>query len=78
MKPKIEMRLKIIAKPCQSKTELNGKTESGELKLNVAAPPEKGKANLAIIKFFKKKYGLHVEILSGKTSRKKTILLYSD
>jgi len=41
--------------------------------MHVNAQPEKGKANLEIIKFFKKKMKLNIQIISGKTSRKKLV-----
>jgi len=74
---KAEIILDIVVKTGQSKTELIGKTAKGELKLNVTAPPVKGRANLEIIKFFQKKYQLKAEIIRGKTSKKKKIRLYS-
>ncbi len=74
---KVEIVLDIVVKPGQSKTEITGKTPKEELKLNVAAPPEKGKANQEIIKFFQKKYKLKAEIIRGKTNKKKKIRLYS-
>ena len=57
--------------PNASKTEL--KEENGKLKLHLQAVPEKGKANAAVIKFFKKEYGLRVEIKSGEKSRDKVL-----
>ena len=47
--------------------------ENGRLKLYLKAQPQKGKANEALVKFFKKEYQLKVEIKSGKTSRDKVI-----
>lgn len=75
---KVEIVLDIVVKPGQNKTEITGKTEAGALKLNVAAPPVKGKANQELLKFFKKKYKLNAEIVSGKTSRKKKVRLFQD
>ena len=48
----------------------------GMLKVKVAAPPEKGKANECLLKFLAKELGLKknaVSILSGKTSPVKQI-----
>jgi len=73
----IEMTLKIVVKPYAGKTQITGKTDKGELKLDVAAPPKEGKANIEVIKFFRKRYKLQAEIISGKTSRKKKVRLFS-
>ena len=47
--------------------------ENGKLKLYLKAAPEKNKANLELIKFFKKNYKLSVHIKSGGTSREKVL-----
>lgn len=62
-------RIKVI--PNSDRTKLI--EQNGELKLYLQAQPEKGKANLAIIKFFKKEYGLRVEIVSGEKAREKRL-----
>jgi uncharacterized protein len=61
--------LKVI--PNSSRTEL--KEVNGSLKLYLQAVPDKGKANQAVIKFFKKEYNLKVEIKSGEKSREKIL-----
>ncbi len=63
------LHLKVI--PSSGRTEL--KEENGRLKLYLKAPPDKNKANLELIKFFKKELGLVVEIKSGATSREKVL-----
>ncbi len=63
--------LKIKVIPNASRTEL--KEINNQLKLYLQAVPEKGKANQAIIKFFKKEYNLKVEIKSGSKSREKVL-----
>ena len=40
---------------------------------HVHSHPEKGKANIEIIKFFKKEYSLQLNITSGLGSRKKIV-----
>ncbi len=45
------------------------------LKVKLKAVPEKGKANKELIKEFKRMFGSGVEIVSGKFSNKKKILL---
>lgn len=47
-----------------------------ELKLRVAAPPEKGKANAAVLKLLATRLGLSVKslrIIRGQTSARKTV-----
>ena len=62
--------------------EIKVKTRSNETKLvqeadnftmYVKSPPVDGKANAELIKFFKKKYGVRVAIVRGKTSRRKSL-----
>ena len=68
MKLKDEFSLRVT--PNASRTEL--KEEDGKLKLYLQAVPEKGKANAAVIKFFKKEFNIK-EIKSGERSRDKVI-----
>lgn len=66
--------LLIIVKTNSNKTEVIGYDEARKaLKLNVSSLPIDGKANIEIIKFFKKQYKLNVEIKSGKTSKEKLL-----
>lgn len=46
-------------------------------KVAVAAKPTGGDANRELVKFLESKLGKHVEILRGKTSKKKLIRLSS-
>ena len=66
-------QVKIVAS--SSRTAVAGQLD-GMLKIKVAAPPEKGKANQAIIKFLAEKLGVkkkRVVIASGLTSTIKHI-----
>ena len=63
------LSVKVI--PGSGRTEL--KEENGKLKLYLKSPPDKNKANMELIKFFKKEYGLIVEIKSGLTGRNKML-----
>ncbi|MBU1111469.1 MAG: DUF167 domain-containing protein [archaeon] len=70
------LKLKVI--PNSSKLELveeipENTKQKPLLKLYLKAVPDKNKANLELIKFFKKEYQLKVEIKSGTKSREKTI-----
>jgi uncharacterized protein len=67
--------IRVRVTPNSSKTKLI--EEDGKLKLFLKAVPEKGKANQAVIKFFKKEYNLKVEIKSGEKSRNKVLKLIS-
>ena len=50
--------------------------ENNRLKLYLTAVPEDSKANLQLIKFFKKEFKLNVKIISGLKSRIKVIEIY--
>lgn len=70
--------LRIIVKPNASKSEILGYDESRQaVKAAIAAPPDKGKANKEVIKFFSKLLKRKVEIKSGLKSREK-VLAFSD
>jgi len=64
------IKVKVI--PNSKKTEVKEITKS-LIKINIAAPPEKNKANDALIKFFKKHFKLNVRLKSGATSREKVL-----
>ena len=68
--------LKILVKPNSPKNKVIGwNNEKQALKVNIKAPPEKGKANTAVIKLFSKLLKKKVLIHSGKTSRTKVLLI---
>lgn len=70
---KITFTAKIV--PGSSKTALAGLLD-GMLKVKVAAPPEKGKANAALTAFLAKRLGVRknaVTIVAGQTSPVKQI-----
>ena len=67
-----KLKLKVI--PHAGLTEI--KAEEGRLKLYLKSAPEKGKANLELIKFFKKEFKLSVRIKSGETSREKILEIF--
>ena len=67
-------RLEVHVKPSAPKTKLLEQSE-GFLKVAVKARAEGGQANLELIKFLKKKFGCDVKIVSGKTSRRKVVVL---
>lgn len=72
---KQDIRLTVKVVPGSSRTEVVG-AYGDMLKIKVAAPPEKGKANKALLEFLAKQLGirkneLHIE--SGQTSCVKQI-----
>lgn len=69
----VEIRVKVV--PGSSKTQIMG-TLGEMLKIKIAAPPEKGKANKSLIAFLAKLLGLKkndIEIVSGKTNPVKVL-----
>jgi uncharacterized protein len=66
----------VKANPGCGKTEIREKLEDGTLKINIAAPADKGKANAELIKFLAKEFKVpknSIEIVSGRTSRDKLV-----
>ena len=69
--------LPVRAQPGARREGVHGE-HNGALKVAVAAPPEDGKANQAILDVLRTALGLkrgQVELISGPTSRDKRILL---
>lgn len=68
------LRVKVI--PRSAKTEIVGTMADGTLKIKIAAPPEKGKANEELVRFLAAHYGVsRVEIVSGHTAALKMVRL---
>jgi uncharacterized protein (TIGR00251 family) len=70
----MDIRVKVI--PKSSKTELAGTLPDGTWKIKVAAAPEKGKANRALIDFLAGHLNVaksRIRITSGETSQQKRI-----
>ena len=71
--------LQVRAKPGGRVEKLRGVHENS-LRVEITSPPEKGKANAAIIKLLAKTTGLakrDITLLSGSTSREKKFLLHA-
>ena len=69
--------LPVRAQPAARKNAVTGE-RNGMLKVAVTAPPEEGKANLAITELLREWLGVkrsQVELLSGATSREKRFLV---
>jgi uncharacterized protein len=68
-------RLRLRVKPGARKTAVTG-VHGGALKVSVAAPPEKGKANRAVVALLAKALGMPtsaVTIAAGDTSQDKVV-----
>jgi uncharacterized protein (TIGR00251 family) len=66
--------LNLWVQPGASRTRIVGlHGDPPRLKIQVAAPPESGKANEALLRFLKKTFGGRVELLAGAASRAKTV-----
>ncbi len=63
--------LKVKVTPNSQKTEIKEITDI--IKINIAAPPDKNKANKELIKFFKRELKLNIRIKSGLSSREKVV-----
>jgi uncharacterized protein (TIGR00251 family) len=70
-----EILLKVYLQPKSSKNEIWGPYRDG-IKVKVTAPPIKGKANEALIRFLAKEFEISpssIEILKGLHAREKTL-----
>jgi len=68
------IRVKVNAR--RAKSELAGELADGTLKVNIAAPPEKGKANEELCRFLASHYGVvrsGVRIVSGHNAALKLV-----
>jgi uncharacterized protein (TIGR00251 family) len=68
------LRVKVIAR--SPRTEIAGELSDGTLKVKVAAPPDKGKANDELCRFLAEHHGVPrsaVTILSGQSSPLKLV-----
>ena len=70
-----EARVHVKVHPSASKNEIVS-FEEGVLKVKVAAPPVRGRANAELVNFLAKSLGLsrtQISIVSGATSRDKVV-----
>jgi len=68
-------RLRLRVRPGAGKDAVVG-VHDGALRVSVVAPPERGKANRALVKLLARVLGVapkDVELLSGETSRDKSV-----
>ncbi len=69
--------VKVRAQPKASRDAIVGE-HGGALKVAVTAPPDKGKANKAIVELLAKALGIpksNIELVAGTTSRDKTLAI---
>ena len=75
-----EVRMKVKVAPKSGRSEIAGVMADGTLKVKVHSPPERGKANAEVCALVAEELGVKprdVVILSGETSRMKTVLVRS-
>jgi uncharacterized protein len=73
-KKEIYLRIKVI--PGASKSEIIEIMEDETVKIHIAAPPEKGKANIELIRFLSREFGTSkdkIRIISGAGERMKLV-----
>ena len=66
------MRISVTVRP-DSREEKVEEQEDGSYLVKVKAPAERGRANAAVVKLLSKYFNSEVRIVSGFTSRHKTI-----
>ena len=70
------MTFSVRVHPGAPHTRVKEILSDGTIKIDVAAVPEDGKANVALIKFLAKEFDVpksHIEIVSGQTAQTKVI-----
>ena len=75
-----ERTLKIKVTPRAPRSEIAGTLSDGTLKVRLAAPPERGRANRELIELLAREYNVrpeNVAILSGATATTKLVRITS-
>jgi len=81
LKNRGEVYLRVKARPGAGKTQIKDILDDDTIKINIAAPPVKGKANQELIKFFAKEFCVkkrNIKIISGKQDKIKLVKIKSD
>ena len=68
--------VRVKAIPKSARTEIVGELADGSLKIRIAAPPERGKANAALCAYLAREIGTtqaNVDVISGQTSSIKAV-----
>jgi len=66
--------IRLLVVPGASRSEIKG-LHGDTIRVRVAAPPEGGRANRAVIDLLQRTTGGRVTLLSGETSRTKIVLI---
>jgi uncharacterized protein (TIGR00251 family) len=76
LKHVVNGKLAVLATPNAKKTEVLGWDEARQaLRVAIAAPPEKSRANIGLVKFLSKLLGKRAELVAGAAGRKKILRL---
>jgi len=67
--------VRVLVVPGASRTEIKGR-HGDSIKVRVAAPPEGGRANRAVVDLIQKVVGGKVELVGGAASRQKVVLIH--
>ncbi len=68
------VRFYVRVRPSASRTVAVAVMDDASIKIDVAAPPEGGKANAELLRYLSKEFGTpNVRVVSGKTGRIKLI-----
>jgi len=68
------MKIRVHVKPNASEdTILSWNEAARTMEVAIAAPPEKNKANIALLKLLKRHFGKPVYLISGGTSKEKLV-----
>ena len=70
------LTLSVKVRPGASTSSVKRILPDGTVVIDIAAAPEKGKANEALLRFLAEEFSVpksHIEILSGETGRKKRV-----
>jgi uncharacterized protein len=76
MKPALPITVRVKVTPRSTRSEVAGELADGTLKVRIAAVPEHGKANLALIALLAAHFGVphtSVAIVSGHTASLKLV-----
>jgi uncharacterized protein (TIGR00251 family) len=68
------VRLSVKVKPNSKATKITGK-DGDTLLVDIAAPADKNKANLELLKFLKRHFKKTAKLVRGRTSREKVVEL---
>lgn len=81
LKEKGELYLRVKARPGAAENAVREITDDETVKIDVAAPPAKGKANKELVEFLAKNFAVsknNVKIISGAASRIKLIKIINN